>query len=220
MADWFVEEAAMEEARDLNEVARRPYRYWNIDGLPECTMGGVWILWGAAMIIGNSLPKGSLSTGYWMAVPLLLVASGLAMNRVTHWLKARITFPRTGYVRMLEPSRAVRFVSHAIAALSAGALSALVVTGRASQWESVVPAGTAIVIAVALATAAVRSRAPHLLWLSGFSLVLAGWLYVDRGGYSDLNLLLVWLGVASVVLGGIRLRRFLRRYPIPAGPGE
>jgi hypothetical protein len=53
---------------DLNDIARRPARYWNIDGLPELMLGLLWIAWGGAWLFGGprrttgaGRPTGSLS---------------------------------------------------------------------------------------------------------------------------------------------------------------
>ena len=203
----------MTEYPDLGEVARRPIKYWSIDGLPELTMGGLWVIWGGAFLLGNALPKGPGANAYWTIVPFILVASSLMANRATRRLKERITFPRTGYVAMQEPRMAARILTAAIAALGAAGLTALIAASRTLEWENVVTSGTAVVIALALAAGSLRTHAPHLLWLSAFSLLLGLVMYLVHAGYPGLNWMLVALGSASVVLGSIRLRRFLERHP-------
>ena len=43
---------------NLKDIESRPQQYWNIDGLPEVVMGGLWIIWGLASLIPDFLPKG------------------------------------------------------------------------------------------------------------------------------------------------------------------
>jgi hypothetical protein len=115
-----------------------------------------------------------------------------------------------------DPSVATRIAGGAIAAIAAAGLAALIVTGRALAWEHLVTSGVAILIALALVVGAIRTQAPHLLWLAGFALLLGAWLFVADSGMQGFNWMLLAMGGASVALGTIRLRHFLHQNPRPS----
>jgi hypothetical protein len=198
---------------DLADLSRRPLKHWSIDGIPEITMGGLWILWGASMLLSDVLPPGNAADSFRMMLPFILVISALALNRLTKILKARITEPRAGRVVLPSPSVATRIATAAIAAIAAAGLVGLIATGRALAWEHLVTSGVAIMIALALVVGAVRTQASHLLWLAGFALLLGAWMFMTDAGTQGFNWMLLALGGASAVLGTIRLRQFLHHNP-------
>ncbi|GEM_PF-3565267 len=198
---------------DLGELERRPLKYWNVDGIPELLMGVLWIVWGGAFVFGNALPKGAAYSMYWMIIPVVLVLSGFAMNRVVKILKERITYPRAGWVEMREPSKAARFGAAGIAVLSAAAVAALVVSGKEQGVEDAMTPVTALLVSLAFVVASLRQRAPHYLALAGVALALGFAFMRLRMGYDGLSWMFVWLGVAAVVVGGIRLARFVKKNP-------
>ncbi len=67
---------------DLNEIQRRPSKYWNVDGLPELSMGLIWAAWGGLWLIGSALPKGPFYVLFWVVVPVVLVAVALGASYV------------------------------------------------------------------------------------------------------------------------------------------
>ena len=97
------------EYPDLAEVERRPRRYWNLDGIPEFIMGGLWVVWGFAFLVSSYLPGGSrIARVYSMVFPMILVVSALGSNWLAKQLKKKYTFPRAGYVEFHDPTRRAR----------------------------------------------------------------------------------------------------------------
>ena len=197
----------------LKDLEDRPRRYWNVDGIPELIMGLVWILWGAALIVGEALPKGPGATIYWLVVPAIPVLSGFVANGVTRRLKERLTYPRTGYVAYADPGPRARLLTGLMVVLSAAALAALIVTGRAAGLEHSVGPVFGVLISLAFVVASVRQHAPHFLALAGVALALAVAFAVLKLGWTSMSWLFVWLGIAATALGGWRLRRYLHQHP-------
>jgi hypothetical protein len=206
----------MAESLDLKEIERRPAKYWNVDGLPELMMGLMWIVWGGAWLVGQSLPRGAAWNLYWTFTPVLLVLSGMAALRATKKLKARITFPRTGYVEWKEPTRAHRLVGSVVAMTTAAAMVALIMRSRTEGLEQMAAPGLGVLLGLGFVGASLAQRAPHLLWLAGVALVL-GWAFGTLNmGWDAMNWMLIGLGMATALMGAIRLRVFLKQNPMEA----
>jgi len=77
-------------------ASRRAREYWNVDGLPEILCSGIMLLLGFWALVTK------LSAPLWLqrlsdiAFFITLLSSFLC-RRVLDWLKARVTYPRTGY---------------------------------------------------------------------------------------------------------------------------
>jgi hypothetical protein len=195
------------ERPDLNEIARRPEKYWSADGLPELVMGGLWMVWGSAWLVGERLPS-----AYRMFVPLLLVISGLMAVWVIKRLKARLTFPRTGYVEWKEPSGRMRLAGAVLAMVVGAVLAAVVFRGDAGLAGRA-PLVLGGVLALAFLGAAARQRAPHLLALAAVAIALGLILDSVVGGWSAANGLFIGLGAATSLAGWLRLARFRATHP-------
>ena len=204
----------MTQSVDLADIARRPQRYWNADGLPELMMGLVWMLWGLSWLIGESLPRGTVSSFYWILTPALLALSGFASVWATKKLKARITFPRAGYVEWTEPTGAQRAAAAAAAMISAALLVVILVKARANGVERTAPLALGVLLSLAFVIASLRQRAPHLLALAGVALVLGLTVGAVNAGWPSLNWILVGVGLATCISGLVRLVLFLKRNPL------
>lgn len=199
---------------DLRELERRPTKYWNEDGLPELVMGLLWMLWGGAWLVGNALPRGPVWNVFWMFTPALLALSGVAAVRLTKALKARVTFPRTGYVQWKAPTRGQRVATAAVAMVTAAVLAALIVKSRAGGLERVAAPGMGVILSLGFLVASLTQRAPHLLALGGVALVLGLAFGALGAGWEAMNWMLVALGAAAAIMGAARLRLFVARNPL------
>ena len=199
---------------DLAEIAKRPQRYWNADGIPELVMGLLWMIWGGAWLAGERIPRGTVYNVFWLLVPALLALSGVALNWATRALKARITFPRTGYVAWREPSQALRFAAAALAMATAAILAAVAVKARSDGGSSELAAPIlSVILSLAFLVTAVRQHAPHYLALAGVAVALGLLLWKWNAGWESANWLFVIIGSASAGIGIVRLMLFLRAHP-------
>jgi hypothetical protein len=203
----------MAHSLDLPELERRSVKYWNEDGLPELVMGLLWVLWGGAWLVGSALPDGPVRNTYWTFTPVLLASSGVAAVWLTKKLKARVTFPRTGYVQWKEPTRSQRLLTAAVAIVAAAAVTAVVAKARAGGLESMAAPGVGVILGLGFLVASLTQRAPHLLALGGVALALGLAFGALDTGWDAVNWMLVALGVATTVMGAARFRRFLARHP-------
>jgi uncharacterized membrane protein len=72
------------------------------------------------------------------------------------------------------------------------------------------------VVSLGLLGEAVRGLNGRLLMLSMISLGLGVWLWRAAAGWTGLSWAFLWLGIAGLALGALRLRIFLRENPKPA----
>jgi hypothetical protein len=202
---------------DLGDMERRAQRYWNVDGLPELTMGLLWMVWGGAFLAGQSLPRGPAWNIYWMFTPAVLALSGVAATWLIKRLKARITFPRAGYVEWREPSRAQRLTTAAVAIVTAAVIVGLISRARSRGVETVVAPAIGVILSLGFVVASLTQRAPYLLALAGVALALGVLIGATETGWDGLNWMFVALGAATAAVGAIRLRAFVRRHPLEQG---
>jgi hypothetical protein len=110
---------------------RRTQQYWYADGLPDIGMGA-WLVVLALFFAAESLtPPGSFLWLIWgVAGPLLLIGGGVVVGSAVKWLKARATFPRTGFVDYERRglSQTVRIL--AVAFISAAVAGGIVIVNR------------------------------------------------------------------------------------------
>jgi peptidoglycan/LPS O-acetylase OafA/YrhL len=203
----------MAQSINLSEIQRRPARYWNADGLPELMMGLLWTLWGGAWLLGESLAHGTVWTLFWMFAPALLALGGVASIWATKQLKARITFPRTGYVEWREPTRGQRLGTAAVAMVCAALLAAVSVKARTRGVDNTAPLVLTVVLSLAFLVASVTQHAPHLRALAGVALTLGLAVTALDGGLRSMNWILIGVGVATSFAGAIRLFLFVRQNP-------
>jgi hypothetical protein len=85
-----------------NSPGRRAAAYWFVDGFPEIVLGAMLIVCGAAGTVCDLFAP--LAERDRELVSFLIVTAGflvyyLKERSILGWLKARITYPRTGYVQ-------------------------------------------------------------------------------------------------------------------------
>jgi hypothetical protein len=203
---------------NLADIDRRPVQYWNVDGIPELVMGALWMLWGCAWLIGEAVPRDWRAQVFWSAVPAALAFTAVGAVWLIKHLKARVTFPRTGYVEWNEPSRASRIATAVVAMVVAAALVAIA-SGSSAALEQRAPMILGVILALAFAVASLRQRAPHYLALGGVAVALGLAFTAGRGGWPSVNWMFVALGAATAAAGAVRLVLFVRAHPQPSAEG-
>ena len=197
---------------DFDEIARRPLDYWRVDGLPDLVMGVLWMVWGTAWLVGDALPHDWRWNVYWMATPVLLAGTGVIAIRVIKALKARLTFPRTGYVEWKEPSRGTRLTHAVVAVVVAAGVVALLSMRGGSGGRFAAPI-LGVILALSFLVVSIRQRAPHYLALAGVAVALGIAIATVGDGWMSANWLFLGVGAATALAGWVRLATFLNRHP-------
>jgi len=214
----------MPESRSsVFQAKLRAWQYWNIDGLPTLIMGVAFLLQGAGYLWDHHHPHSMLPVVF--VVPSVVILIDQAISRkIAGWLKARITYPRTGYVAPpprtlhtdpallsaseLKQQRRTKWVWIFLPFFLAGSFYCSFMYGR---WYFAV---TAVILAVLMWVSTAKKKLP---WYLPLPLVICGFLLTvlptDRRDTQALGI--VTFGVQMLFIGVISLARYLREHPAP-----
>jgi hypothetical protein len=210
-ADRSEEALSMSDTLDLHELERRAYREAQQDGLVEFALGITVLAWAAFVAF-----RGPLTAA-------LVVALLLLQPRGWEIVRARLTYPRVGYVKLRpEAARAVLpGVLSFIFVVAAAMVIALAVFGGRhdpSLWWKWLPLFVGMMLVGALAHAHAKSGSARY---SVFAVLAAGaGLLVSLLSFTSpegrLATYLLGMGIFFVLAGAVVLVRFLRQHPAPA----
>lgn len=207
--------------RVVAEADRRFWREWYRDGLPEIFLGLF------SLAAGAFLTAGTRFRWVFAIVPLLfLVGSTSRLPNLFFAAKARISDPRTGFVRPRQPDWLLRGRNRIAFVVAAGIAANLIrVVGPrvADRLDDAVPWLAWFWPALLTVPGALMSFAMwrqygsrRFLWIGVVALVGALWGPLMQWPATDaIALALIAQGVAMLASGGITLRSFLRSHPRP-----
>jgi hypothetical protein len=190
---------------NFSQVEGRVRRYWFTDGIGELMGGALFLLLGlyfsAQQYFGDQSPIGIILQSSFV----ILVIGGAFVGRwMINQLKARLTYPRTGYVEYSVKNKGnIRRRTIAFALAMGVAMFAIVITRSVNTIDSMV-ALTGLLVSVIYVLSAIALILGIVLSVSGFA-----------RGY-NLGIFYSLMGVAFVVSGGLTLRHYLSENPLPA----
>ncbi len=199
----------------LNNLMRRPRQYWYADGLPEIAIGSLFLvanlIFSGQVAVPEHSPWKALTS---LAFPVLIVA-GLWLTR---WLvgaaKARLTYPRTGYVAYPRPSRRRRIFTLLLGAIVAGLMANLLIAASLDTLNVTFPLQG---LFVGLLIAFIGQGLIRFYVIGGFTAALGITLAAAAMPEEPGNAIFYGLlGLALVISGGLTLWHYLRQNPQPA----
>ena len=204
---------------NFSDVEGRLKRYWFTDGIGELLGGGLFVLLGAyfaaQQYVGDQSPLGAILQSSF----IILVIGGLFVGRwAIHQLKARVTYPRTGYVEYrVDDKKNMRRRIFAFALAMGVAMSGVFIARNVTIIDSMT-AWTGLLVAVILffnqrwAYGVSRfSIMAAIALILGIALSVSG---LARG--YNLGLFYGAMGIVFAISGGLTLRRYLSENPMPA----
>lgn len=201
---------------NLDEAARRPMQYLSEDGVPDLMLGLNSLLVGAIFLIAFLLPKDTaFGRNYIFIAQILWGCCIFGMRWGVKALRAKVTFPRGGYVDVPNPRLAIwtlRILRVAGAVLVTVILSQILMRSGTS-WERFAVPLVALTMAVALGVSGWRYQLPYMLWLALCSLALGVCVYQFQRGGAGICWMLIGLGTAMTLAGAVRLRGFIVSHP-------
>jgi hypothetical protein len=196
----------MEPPVDIDDVTLNAQRHWMEDGLSEIMVGLLFVIMGGALLVKLALPR-------WLTLDLLTSALTAAGALGLSWgykkLKERVTFPRSGYVALPEPTKMRRISIFAMVA-AFGVVFTLVL----STHIVVVPVFAAV-FAASFLWGGVQYKQISMLWEALLTLLFAVVLtrFTNLSGVEGVLALMVMIGTSMAIIGGFRLRGFLKANP-------
>ena len=198
------------------DVERRVQRYWYVDGFGELVGGGgmcliLAIYFAAQQYFGDDSLIGGLLQA---SLALVLIGGFFLVRRLINAAKARVTYPRTGYVEYSEPRNKT---AAGILSAVVGMLLAVTFVFIARQFNTIdaVTAVTGAVMGIILFVKQVwTTRVKRFYLLSTAALIFGAALSVSGfpRGY-NLGLFYGLMSVSFVISGGLTLRKYLDENP-------
>lgn len=200
---------------DIEKIEKRTIQSFYEDGLPEISLGLIFLLLGGYFFAQAAIPEGStLSSALSVLFFLVIVSAGFLVSRILRFLKRRITYPRTGYVafKKKEPSSKRRAATMIVGGIIGAAIAALY--GISPSFKTLFPAVNGLLLAVAVLLFAGKVGLVRFYILSAASAVIG--LAVTAAGIGDIKGISLYYGLfgAALILSGlVALVAYLRKSP-------
>ncbi|MHB0869225.1 MAG: hypothetical protein ACYC66_10200 [Chloroflexota bacterium] len=205
--------------RGIERTVQRSRQYFYDDGLSELAAGAIFLAIGLLFLVEALATPGSLPGSFSAIGLVILVGGGMWLaNRVVRWAKARITYPRTGYVRYRRPARTPR--QRAIVMALAAVISiatALLLSRLAPASLTWVPALQGLLVGGYMLYMGYNLGLARFYLLAGLSALVGA--AASLAGLGDTLGSAAYFGAVGIALlcsGGVNLYLYLRRSS-PAG---
>ena len=193
---------------------QRTRRYWYEDGVAELAIGGLFLAIGLVIWAQGAVPEGSAAqAALGIAFPGVIIGGMLLGRRLIPSVKARLTYPRTGYVAYPQPSRRRRLAVVGVALAVAAAVGASVLalqpppSGALVLLEGLLLGVLLIILGQGLT---------RFYLLGGWSLILGIGLSRLPAPEETMSGVLYGLtGLVMAISGGLVLATYLRRNRMP-----
>jgi len=211
----------MEPTVDVDAVTLRASQYWMEDGLVELMLGLLICGQFGVYMAAGALPRGPITDFVsTFGAQAFCLAITLSIFGGFKKLKARITFPRTGYVALPKPSRTRRVAMITLVPLAgvAMALAIPLVPGSYEVWLGrLASPAAAMLLAACFIGGGLQYKQPSMLWEGLLTLLFAPFLSLltNLSGMKAVGLLMITVGVSMAIIGALRLRSFLKAHPRP-----
>lgn len=205
---------------NFSDVEQRVKRYWYTDGIGDLMGGGLFLLLGLYFSIQQYFGDRSLVGVILQSSFVIILIGGVMIGRrLINLLKARLTYPRTGYVEYYTAEKNItwRRIFAPVVAMTV-AIFSVVITRKIDAIDSMVAVTGILVAVILLVKPGWSSKVPRFYLLSVASLILGIALSVSGlpSGY-NLGAFYGLMGTAFAISGGLTLQRYLQENPMPAG---
>lgn len=200
----------MEDPND--RLIRRTQTYWYSDGLAEIGLTIICLLLSIYFYAQATLAHDSwLFRILDMGFLLILLLGILITRKFISFLKAHLTYPRTGYVSYKPPTPAQKLGSIALAIFTSAALIFVINFGRFNV-ETYLPIITGLLVGVILFAFGLRSRVFRFFLLATISALLgSGITLMNPGDMLGLSYYYGLIGLAVLISGLLVFRDYLAK---------
>ena len=202
----------------LLDVEGRVKGYWYSDGIADISVGAMFLMLGLFFGVQGYFGEGSKVAVILQVSMLLVMVGGIfGVQWLVNTLKARLTYPRTGYVEYRtkdKESDIRRFVLIAVALALLVALTFL--RDFIRELDSMVLVSGILVGVVFIALRGKSTGVTRFYVLGGIAIILG--VGLSMGNLSQLYNLALFYGLEGFLLmvtGGFVLRRYINENPMP-----
>jgi hypothetical protein len=196
----------------IEGTMQRTRQYWYIDGFSEMLTGLVFLLLGIVNCISGIVsPSAGSAVMVGIGYPLIILGGTFAGRGWVRFLKEKITYPRTGFVKYIQPersSRTKRIVTAFFVAISVSIVTMVVLRGLDPYW---VVLGTGLIIAAFIGYLGVQVPLNRFfilaLWVVVVSLISASFPLSED---IQMGILLGGSGLGWLVSGLITLLSYMK----------
>jgi hypothetical protein len=196
---------------NIEDTMQKPARYWNVDGIPEIGMGGLWVVLALIFLLPELFPGKPWAARVSAVVSISMVLVFFVANRAIKAVKKHVTYPRTGYVRYRGPGRRAWILGACAAIAGLVVLSSFILPGKYDRvLDAVTPAATCAIAGISFVLVAAGSGQQRFYVLGGLAFVLGLAIPMLHLGFTPgVPIVLLALGLACLISGGITLRKYL-----------
>ena len=207
------------EKDEMKQVEQRVKRYWYTDGIAELASGGLFVLLGIYFGAQGFLGEDSIvNVILQVSLMLVMIAGAFGVRWLVNTLKARLTYPRTGYVEYRVNEKDAKVRRYVVAGVAmAIAMASIVLIDYIRGLDSMALITGLLVGVIFIALRGKSSGLKRFYLLGGLAIVLG--VVLSFSGLSqayNLGLFYGLLGIAILISGGLVLRRYLSDNPLPA----
>ncbi len=203
---------------NTNKILNRAYAHWLKDGLFEIGVGILFAGVGALRAIIYFAGEKSAAY-YWLSAGLLvfMIGCGWGFGRIGKYLKARITYPRTGYTAFKPRTYNYKriLVLFIFAGVLGGVVGVLATQPNQQEIGGIVPITQGIIGAIVFTYAAQRIEVTRFYYLAAFSIGIG--LVIGLFGVGvvlGLSFFYLSIGLAMVASGCVALMQYLRNHEL------
>ncbi len=200
----------------IKSTIERTRQYWYIDGFSELQVGAIFISLALVSVIGMIF-KPSIGSAVLVGVgyPVIILGGMIFGNKWVRAMKEKVTYPRTGYVKYIQPerpSRRTRMIKSLIVAFMVSIVVNVIISQLDPFW---VVFGTGLMIAAFTVYMGVQIPLNRFLvtavWIAVVSFLAARLPYSDE---IQMGILLAGTGIGWLIAGTISLITYLRKNPL------
>jgi len=199
-------------------VEQRVKRYWYSDGIADISVGTMFLMLGLFFGVQGYFGEGSkVAVILQVSMVLVMVGGIFGVQWLVNTLKARLTYPRTGYVEYHakdKESNQRRFVVIGVAL--AIVVASIVLFDFIRELDSMVLTSGILVGVVFIALRGKSTGVTRFYILGVIAIILGvGLSFDDLSGEYNLALFYGLVGILLMITGSVVLRRYIRENPMP-----
>ena len=202
----------------LLDVEQRVKRYWYSDGIAELSLGGMFFLLGVYFGLQGFLGEASQANVIMQVGLFFLVFVGIVGVRwVVNTLKAKLTYPRTGYVEYRKDGQDIKQRRNIFMGVALGLVAASIILFDFFRYLDSMILGTGVMVGAIFIAIRGKSTGVTRFYVMGvFSILIGVGLSLDKLS-QEYNLALFYglFGIVVMISGGLVLRRYLSENPMP-----